>query len=67
MPLPVIEVPLMVLAGAVPASSVATVRMIEPDDPALAAAVAAQDRGFGGTGEGLADRPVSCASGWLPA
>ncbi|MDA0170635.1 GNAT family N-acetyltransferase [Solirubrobacter taibaiensis] len=56
MPLPVMEAPLMVLAGAVPASSDATVRMIEADDPALAAGVAAQDRGFGGTGEGLADR-----------
>jgi predicted GNAT family acetyltransferase len=56
MPLDVMQAPLMVLAGAVPASSAAEVRMIDADDPALAAAVAAQDRGFGGTGKDVSAR-----------
>lgn len=51
--LEVMLAPLMVLSGAVPATAPegVTVRMIEAGDPALPAAVAAQDRGFGGTGE----------------
>jgi hypothetical protein len=58
MPLPVMEAPLMVLTGAMPADAPegVTVRMIEADDPALPAGVAAQDRGFGGAGTGLDDR-----------
>jgi hypothetical protein len=56
MSLPVMQAPLMVLAGAVPAAADAEVRMIDADDPLLDAAVAAQDRGFGGTGEGVEDR-----------
>jgi predicted GNAT family acetyltransferase len=51
--LDVMLAPLMVLSGAVPADAPdgVTVRLVEADDPALAAAVAAQDRGFGGSGE----------------
>ena len=56
--LEVMQAPLMVLDGAVPATvpDGVTVRMIEADDPALAASVSAQDRGFGGTGEGVEAR-----------
>lgn len=56
--LEIMEAPLMVLAGAVPAAPPegVTVRMIDADDPALPAAIAAQDRGFGGTGEGVEAR-----------
>lgn len=56
--LEIMEAPLMVLGGAVPATvpDGVTVRMIDADDPALAPAVAAQDRGFGGTGEGVEGR-----------
>ena len=58
MPLPVMEAPLMVLTGAMPADvpEGVSVRMIEADDPALPAAVVAQDRGFGGDGTGTEDR-----------
>ncbi|MBE2317124.1 GNAT family N-acetyltransferase [Solirubrobacter sp. CPCC 204708] len=58
MPLDVMQAPLMVLRGAVPAAAPegVTVRMIEADDPLLSAAVAAQDRGFGGSGEDVGDR-----------
>jgi len=56
--LEVMEAPLMVLSGAVPATvpDGVTVRMIDADDPALPAAISAQDRGFGGTGEGVERR-----------
>ncbi|MDA0179221.1 GNAT family N-acetyltransferase [Solirubrobacter phytolaccae] len=56
--LEVMEAPLMVLSGAVPAAvpDGVTVRTIDADDRALPAAVVAQDRGFGGTGEGTDGR-----------
>lgn len=56
--LEVMEAPLMVLGGAVPATvpEGVTVRMIDADDPALPVAISAQDRGFGGTGEGVEGR-----------
>lgn len=56
--LEVMEAPLMVLDGAVPAEAPegVTVRMIDADDPLLPAAIAAQDRGFGGTGDDLEPR-----------
>lgn len=56
--LEVMEAPLMVLTGAVPATvpDGVTVRMIDADDPALAASISAQDRGFGGTGGGVESR-----------
>jgi predicted GNAT family acetyltransferase len=56
--LEVMQAPLMVLAGRLPSAAPegVTVRMVEAGDPDVAAAVAAQDRGFGGTGEGVEDR-----------
>ena len=70
-PLPVMEAPLMVFTGAMPADAPegVTVRMrIEADDPGVAGGVAAQDTGTGAaTAPGLTIASSSCARGWRAA